>query len=153
METLTPAFKSETHALQSQLQSVEADCVAHRKLLDNLQKQVASVATYDQPSVSTITAIHRRPSVDNSSFATKCERCGKSGHDSTTSGAQWLRCRQCWKVGHLARCCKIKQCQCCGFQCHNTEECKSSNVQCWKCGETGHLQRMCPKQTWNRFNH
>ena len=141
--SLSPTFEKQTMALQSQIQSLESDCVTHKRLLDDLQNRVASSLKCPQPNVSTIVTT---PSPGASPSLPKCRLCGNNNHNSSTCGAQWLKCRQCGQVGHLARCCSVKQCQRCGLHSHNTEQCKGSSIQCWTCGQAGHLQRMCYSQ-------
>ena len=45
---LTPVLQAETPAIQSQVQTIEADCAAHKRLLDHLQKQLTEVVDREQ---------------------------------------------------------------------------------------------------------
>ena len=138
---LTPAIKEDAAVLENKVKEVEKSCHDHTKLLEGLQTQVASLSL---PENTEVNSVATRQVSATKSTQPSCERCGGSTHDSSTCGARWLKCRQCWQVGHLARCCPSNKCQRCGLTSHTTEECRASHLYCWQCGSRGHLHRMCP---------
>ena len=139
--TLTPAIKEDTAKLQGKMKEVEDSCHSHQNLLADLQAKIASLSLTGSPEISVVVP---KPVPVKETSKHDCERCGASTHSSASCGARWLKCRQCWQVGHLARCCQSTKCQRCGLTTHTTEECRASHVYCWQCGHKGHLHRMCP---------
>ena len=142
---LKPMFDREKSTLHTKVHAIEESCEDHEHLLDKVQLKITALteAQKETGTVETVeTVSHAAPKVKE-----HCDLCGSNTHSSATCGARRLRSRQCFQVGHLARCCpniqQQDQCQRCGLQSHNSDQCGTFGLQCWKCGMTGHLQRMC----------
>ena len=141
---LKPMFDQENSTLKTKVHIIEESCENHKHLLEEVQLKVTilSQALKETATVETNEISHAAPKVEE-----HCDLRGSNTHSSATCGARWLRYRQCFQVGHLARCCpniqQQNQCQRCGLQTHSSDQCGTFGLQCWRCGMTGHLQRMC----------
>ena len=141
---LKPMFDQENSTLKTKVHIIEESCENHKHLLEEVQLKVTilSQALKETATVETNEISQAAPKVEE-----QCDLCGSNTHSSATCGARRLRCRQCFQVGHLARCCpniqQQNQCQRCGLQTHSSDQCGTFGLQCWRCGMTGHLQRMC----------
>ena len=145
---LKPMFDQENATLKTKVHSIEESCEDHKHLLDEVQLKITALteALKETATVETAEIIHVATPVSHP-VKEHCDLCGSNTHSSATCGARRLRCRQCFRVGHLARCCPMiqqeNQCHRCGLQSHSIDQCGTFGLQCWRCGMTGHLQRMC----------
>ena len=150
---LKPMLDPEKTTLQAKVHSIEESCEGHRHLLDEVQLKVTALAeALEKPTsvdnVETTNTISHSAAKVSVSVNDRCDLCNSPTHSSSTCGARRLKCRQCYRVGHLARCCpqlnqQQSQCQRCGLHNHSSDQCGTIALQCWKCGRTGHLHRMC----------